>query len=401
MSTLHRPSLVDLSDPAILPDPYPLLARLREASPFAEMDGRIVVVGKHADCSVVLRDPNASSERSKALLVVRACEPSFVAMDPPDHTRLRRLVSKAFTPRIVAQLEPRIRATATELLDAAAPDGYLEVVSQLARPLPARIISEMLGVPAADYPRFAAWSDTLAYSVEPGFGLSRAEAQARADAEQAATDEFTNYFLELIAERRAHPAQDLLTEMIRAEDDGDKLTEAEMISTFFLLMIAGYETTIGLTANAILALLRHPDQLALLRANPALAGGVIEETLRYDAPVQITGRVARGGMQIGEVKARERALVVLLLGATGRDPEMFEFPDKFDITRTATTHLAFAAGPHFCLGAGLARLEARIAVEEFSRRVVSPQLNDGGAVYETKLNLRCPERLVVDYASIS
>jgi hypothetical protein len=405
MSTLHRPSLADLADPAFLPDPYPVLAGLREASPFTAMDGALVVAGKHADCSAVLRHPNSSSQRSESLITGalaggQACRPSILAMDPPDHTRLRSLVSEAFTPRRIAQLEPRIRALTTELLDAAAVVGPLEVVSQLAYPLPLRIISEMLGVPAADQPRFAGWSARLADSVQPAFGLSTAAARVKAEAEQAASDEFADYFQELITERRAQPAQDLLSEMIRAGDDGDKLTEDELIGTCILLLVAGHETTVGLISNAILALLRHPDQLALLQASPELASGAVEETLRYDAPVQMTARVARGGMQVGEMMTRDGALVVLLLGATGRDPDVFENPDRFDITRAVTGHLAFAAGPHFCQGAPLARLEAGIVLEEFSRRVVSPELDDGALAYKPNLNLRGPERLVVDFASI-
>jgi len=404
MSTLRRPALSDLADPAVLPDPYPVLAGLREASPFAELDGAFVVAAKHADCSAVLRHPNASSERDKSLLTPQASRrrnrPSFLSLDPPDHTRLRRLVSKAFTPRVIARLEPRILAITTELLDAAAQASQFEVVSQLAYPLPVRIISEMLGVPVADHPRFAGWSARLAHSVQPAFGLNTLEAQARAEAAQAASDEFAEYFRELIARRRANPAQDLLSDLIRAEDNGETLTEDELIATCVLLLVAGHETTVGLISNAILALVRHPGQLALLQSNPQLAAAAVEETLRYDAPVQMTGRVVRGRMRVGDVSAPDGALVLLLLAAAGRDPDAFDDPDRFNIKRGATSHLAFAAGPHFCLGAPLARLEATIALAEFSRRVQSPDLHAGGLAYKPNLNLRGPERLVLDFASI-
>lgn len=406
MSTLERPALAELADPAILPDPYPVLAGLRAASPFAEFDGAFVVVGRHADCSAVLRHPNASSERSKSLVAPTAPRrtrdrPSFLSLDPPDHTRLRRLVSKAFTPRTIVRLEPRIRAITSELLTAAAAAGQMEVVSQLAYPLPVRIISEMLGVPVEDHPRFAGWSARLAHSLQPGFGIDQAEAEARAEAAQVASDEFAAYFRELIAIRRARPAQDLLSEMIDAEDDGEKLTEDELIATCVLLLVAGHETTVGLISNAILALLRHPDQLAALHADPSLAAGAVEETLRYDAPVQMTARVARSGMQVGPVTARDGALVLLLLAAAGRDPEAFADPDRFDIRRGASSHLAFAAGPHFCLGAPLARLEATIAIESFARRMRDPELNPRGLDYKPNLNLRGPDRLVVEFAGIS
>ena len=405
MSAPARPALAALADPAVLPDPYPVLAGLREASPFTQAGGALVVVGRHADCSEILRDPRASSERNNSLLAppeVRAQRaPSFLSLDPPDHTRLRRLVSKAFTPRTIATLEPRIRAITGELLSAAANAGQLEVVSQLAYPLPVRIISEMLGVPIEDHPRFAGWSARLAHSLEPGFAVTPEQAQARADAADLASDEFAVYFRELIGRRRAQPQPDLLSAMIAAEDAGDQLTEDELIATCVLLLVAGHETTVGLISNAILALLRHPDQLALLRAQPELAASAVEETLRYDAPVQLTGRVARGGMQIGAVTAPDGGLVMLLLAASGRDPAVFADPDRFDIRRGASNHLAFAAGPHFCLGAPLARLEATIAIGEVARRVVAPEMAADGLSYKPNLNLRGPDRLVVDFAEIT
>jgi cytochrome P450 len=406
MSTMQRPALTDLADPSILPDPYPILAGLREASPFAEYDGTFVVVGKHADISAVLRHPNASSERNKSLLAPavprrRRERPSFLSLDPPDHTRLRRLVSKAFTPRRIAQLEPRIREITAGLLNGAAAAGQLELVSQLAYPLPVRIISEMLGVPIEDHPRFAGWSARLAHSLQPGFGVNQEEAISRAEAAQAASDEFAEYFADLIAKRRSHPANDLLTAMVQAEDNGEMLTEDELIATCVLLLVAGHETTVGLISNAVLALLRHPDQLALLQANPALAAGAVEETLRYDAPVQMTARVARGGMQVSDVTARDGALVLLLLAAAGRDPAVYSDPDQFDIRRGAANHLAFAAGPHFCLGAPLARLEATVVLEAIARGMIRPELDGASLAYKPNLNLRGPEQLVVRFAAFT
>ncbi len=405
MTTLERPALGVLADPATLPDPYPVLAALRESSPFAEFGGKLVVAGRHADCSAVLRHQNASSQRNQSLLAAgaqrRARErPSFLSLDPPDHTRLRRLVSKAFTPRMIARLEPRIRAVTGELLTAAADAGELELVSQLAYPLPVRIISEMLGVPIEDHPRFAGWSARLAHSLQPGFGVDADAVASRAEAAQAASDEFAEYFRALIAARRARPAPDLLSDLIRAEDNGEMLTEDELIATCVLLLVAGHETTVGLISNAILALLRHPDQLALIAANPGLAADAVEETLRFDAPVQMTARVARGGMQIGGVEAPDGALVLLLLAATGRDPEVFPDPDRFDLGRGATGHLAFAAGPHFCLGAPLARLEAATAVRAVATRLTRPELDVASLAYKPNFNLRGPERLVVRFAAV-
>jgi cytochrome P450 len=404
MTAAQRPRLAELADPAVLRDPYPVLAGLREASPFAEAGGAVVVAGRHEDCSRILRDPRASSERNRSLLAPAEARAqraaSFLSLDPPDHTRLRRLVSKAFAPRVIAALVPRIRELSDDLLDHAGSDGarQLEVVSQLAYPLPVRIISELLGVPAEDHSRFAGWSAALAHALQPQF-VSALDSSAAAAAQQARL-EFAGYFRELIATRRARPTGDLLSDLVRAEDDGHRLTETELIATCVLLLVAGHETTVSLISNAILALLRHPDQLAALRADLDLAGGAVEETLRYDAPVQFTGRVARGSIQVGPVSAPDGAVLMLLLAATGRDPDAFAEPDRFDIRRPGANHLAFAAGPHFCLGAPLARLEATIALQAFAARVADPELDPAGLAYKPNLNLRGPERLALSFRSI-
>jgi cytochrome P450 len=404
MSLAERPSLSLLSDPAVVADPYPVLASLRAASPYAAVDGNLVVVGRHADCSRVLRDPELSSERHRSVFSgANAPRPdglSFLSLDPPDHTRLRRLVSKAFTPRVIARLEPRIREVTAELLSAAAEQNphQLELVSQLAYPLPVRIISEMLGVPADDHRRFAVWSARLAHSLQPQFTAGEDD-ESEADAAQARA-EFAGYFRELIARRRAEPADDLLTELIRAEDEGSRLSEAELLSTCILLLVAGHETTVGLISNAVLALLRHPGQLAALRADPSLASAAVEETLRYDPPVQLTARIARGPVRIGTVDAPDGAVILVLLAATGRDPDVFPDPDRFDISRSPGGHLAFAAGAHFCLGAPLARLEASITLNAFATRVPEPQLAENGLSYKPNFNLRGPDRLLITTPSI-
>ncbi len=393
-------ALARLADPAVIADPYPLFATLREASPFVEFDGAMAVFGRYRDCSRILRDPRASSERDRSLLS-RPDAPrtrSFLSLDPPDHTRLRRLVAKAFTARVVATLAPRITEITDELLSAAAGNA-IELVSQLAYPLPVRIISELLGVPPGDQATFAAWSAKLAHSVQPQFGAADS-ALLQAQAERAGL-EFAAYFSELIAARRASPANDLLTKLIRAEDDGERLTEDELIATCVLLLVAGHETTVGLISNAALALLRHRDQLAALIADPELAAAAIEETLRFDPPVQLTGRIARNGLTIGELEPADGAVLLLLLAATGRDPQVFTEPDRFDIRRDAREHLAFAAGPHFCLGAPLARLEATIALRQFAARVIGPELDEAALTYKPNFNLRGPERLVLAFDRIA
>jgi len=403
MSITERPPLAQLGDPAVVANPYPVLAAIRAATPFAAVDGKLIVLGRHADCSRILRDSRVSSERGRSALAPpggpRREGMSFLSMDAPDHTRLRRLVAKAFTPRVIAGFAPRIREVTHELLSAAAArDPHeLEIVSQLAYPLPVQIICELLGVPAGDHQRFAGWSARLAHSLQPRF--IEQDEEGFADA-AAARIEFAEYFRELITQRRAEPGDDLLTELIRAEDEGSRLSEAELLSTSILLLVAGHETTVGLISNAVLALLRHPDQLAALRADPGLADGTVEETLRYDPPVQLTARIARSPIRIGEVEAQDGGVILLMLAATGRDPDVFPEPDRFDITRAAGGHLAFAAGPHFCLGAPLARLEASIALTAFADRVTAPELAGGGLTYKPNFNLRGPERLVVRTAGI-
>jgi cytochrome P450 len=396
-----------LADPAVIPDPYPLLARLREASPFADLGGALAVFGRYEDCSRILRDPRASSERGTSALAARRPEQerrrrSFLSLDPPDHTRLRRLVAKAFTPRVVARLEPRISEVTDELLTAAgqatACEAHeFELVKQLAYPLPVRIISEMLGVPPGDHSRFASWSARLVHSLQPSFGTVD---EAEAAAAEAAGREFGEYFVELIAERRSRPADDLLTELIKAEHEGERLTVDELIATAILLLVAGHETTVGLISNAMLALLRHRDQFAALVDDPGLAAAAVEETLRYDAPVQLTGRVAKTEMMFGDLAVAEGAVMLLLLAATGRDPAVFADPDRFDIMRGAKEHLAFAAGPHFCLGAPLARLEATIALRKIAARVIAPELDEDRLAYKPNFNLRGPERLVIGFDRI-
>jgi cytochrome P450 len=396
--------LMSLAEPAVIADPYPLYARLRRASPFTALDGALVVFGRYEDCSRILRDPKGSSQRDKSMLAPVRPErnrrsSSFLSLDPPDHTRLRRLVSKAFTPRVIATLAPRITELTDELLTAAARtgDGQLELVSQLAYPLPVRIISELLGVPPDDHATFAGWSARLAHSVQPSFGTADPAEVAEAD---LAAAEFREYFTELIAARRARPGEDLLTELIRAEDEGERLTIDELIATCVLLLVAGHETTVGLISNAMLALLRNPPQLAALTADPGLAACAVEETLRYDSPVQLTARIATRGMSIGSTTFADGAILLVLLAATGRDETVFRTPDEFDIRRHEIEHLAFAAGPHFCLGAPLARLEARIALRAIAARVAGPALDEDSLVYKPNFNLRGPERMVITFATM-
>jgi cytochrome P450 len=388
-----------LADPALRADPYPLLRQLREASPLPLVDGLLVVAARHRDCAALLRHPNASSERYRSALAVPSLELgalSFLSLDPPDHTRLRRLVSSAFTPRVVAALRPRVTEIVDALFRRVAEQGRMDVIDDLAYPLPVQIISELLGVPTEDHEQFRVWSALLARALDPQF--TDPDPQRVVEAEAART-EFNRYFSGLIALRRTHPREDLLSLLVHAESEGDKLDEEELLATCVLLLVAGHETTTNLIANAVLALLRHPDQLDALRARPDLVDGCTEETLRYDAPVQMTTRAARGPLPVGEVEVPDGGIAVLLIAAANRDPDVFDEPDRFDITRKPGGHLAFAAGIHFCLGAGLARLESAVVLDAFAQRVLAPRLL-GPVEYKANINLRGPARLDVGFEAI-
>jgi cytochrome P450 len=343
-----------------------------------------------------------SSERERARLSPGAKGPrtrNFLHLDPPDHTRLRRLVTKAFTPRVVAALETRIREVTRELFADVAAKGRFDVVSDLAYPLPLRIMCELLGVPFADRELIQDWSGKLSEALEPPLpGLVAPRATSRAAHARA---EFIQYFRELIARRRTAPRDDLVSHLVQVEETGDRLDENELLATCILLINAGHETTVNLISNGVLALLRHPDQLELLRRRPGLSGDVVEEVLRYDAPVQLTSRVAGEPVDLPGLHAREGDVVLLLLGAANRDPDVFPDPDRFDILRPpGAPHLSFAAGPHFCLGAGLARLEVRVAFELFAAHLVNPRPAATGLSYKPNLSLRGPDRLEVVYDDI-
>lgn len=395
--------LAGLFDPASRHDPYPLFDALRDNGPFLAMNGAMAVVTDHKRASAILRDPEVSSDRRKSLVPGTLTAPdndaplSFLTMDPPDHTRLRKLVSKAFTPKVAAELEPTIRTIVDELLADIADHDSFDVVHEFAYPLPVRIITELLGVPVADHEWFEGCGRRVASGLDPAVSINAPDQLADIHAAQA---EFREYFLGLIAERRRKPAEDLLSKLVQIEEHGDQLSEHELITTCVLLLLAGHETTAGLITGGVLALSRHPDQLAALRADPTLISGTVEETLRYDTPVQLATRIVRKPTVLGEVTAPADAMILMFLSAANRDPAVFEEPARFDITRDARAHLAFAAGTHFCLGAGLARMEASIALSAFATRVVRPELDESSVHYRPHLNLRGPDRMIVGFDSI-
>jgi cytochrome P450 len=386
-------------DAAVRADPYPVYRRMREEEPTHRSPLGFHVFTRYDDCLTVLRHPQMSSDgrnaagfaefleqQPAARKMAKAMEGKrpFLLLDPPDHTRLRGLVSKAFTPRTVEGLRPRIQQVVDELLDAVEPKGAMEVVEDLAYPLPVVIICEMLGVPASDHERFKGWSRDLARGLDPDF-VQPAEALERRFETVLA---FHEYFRDLIARRRSDPGADVLTALVHAEEQGDTLTEDEVLGTCTLLLVAGHETTVNLIGNGVLALLRHRDQLAKLRADPTLIKSAVEEILRYDPPVQFDARVATTDIEVGGVTVAQGEQPLLILAAANRDPQQFDAPDTLDITRVDNRHLSFGHGAHFCLGAPLARLEGQLALGTLAERLPRMEPAADVPVYKENLILR-------------
>ncbi|MFB6779366.1 cytochrome P450 [Streptomyces sp. NPDC056352] len=400
----QQPVLLPYADPAFVADPYPLFRQLREDGPVR----RAVIAGgleawlvtRYEDGIVALSDPRLSSDvrdASDPRLMQRlpATERESVLRnmlrsDPPDHTRLRRLVSNAFTARRVAELRPRVQAITDRLLDAIVPVGSADLVEDFALPLPVTVISELLGVPVADRHDFQRWTDDMI--------LQGAEPPDPARM-NAAWQQMHSYLTRLLEAKRARPGDDLLSALIATRDEENRLDEDELIAMAFLLLVAGYITTVNLIGSGIAALLAHPDQLQMLRKDPALLPGAIEEFLRYDGPVSPgIARFAREDVSIADVAVPRGATVLIASAIANRDPARFSEPDRLDITRQDNAHLAFGHGIHYCLGAPLARLEGQIAIGTALRRL--PHLTlavPPGELRWRPGGLRGPERLPVTF----
>jgi cytochrome P450 len=296
----------------------------------------------------------------------------FIFFDPPRHTKLRALISKAFTPRVVANLEPRIRDLSRELLDSAIGRGEMDLATEFAVPLPMRVIAELLGVPAVDWPRYKRWSDVILTIANT---ISRDEAAARTvEQYRAVTAEMRAWLPELIAQRRSERHDDLLTRLVEAEVDGERLSPEELLGFVQLLLVGGQETTANLINNAVLCFIEHPDQLARLRAAPELLPSAIEEVLRYRSPLHWMPRATRRGVELHGQTIPAGKIVLPMIGSANRDPKQFRDAGGFDISREPNPHLAFGHGIHACLGGPLARMEARIALTDFLGRVFDFQL---------------------------
>lgn len=345
-------------------NPQVFYAQLRSDEPLYYVEGlNAWLTTTYEDALFVLKDPRFTKDRRKLLSeqqgehsdLMESIFRNMLTVDPPDHTRLRRLVSQAFTPRMIEQLRPRIQQITDELLDKVQPQGSMDLIADFAYPLPITVISEMLGIPATDRTSFRTWTRAIMNMQE----------EAR-----SAMEAFLHYIQSLLAEKRAHPGNDLTSGLVQVQENGDQLSENELISMIFLLIIAGHETTVNLIGNGTLALLQHPDQLHLLRSDPSLLPTAVEELLRYTSPVSISDeRWANEDILLHGKLIRKGELVHAALIAANADEQQFSDPTVLDITRRENQHLAFGKGLHFCLGAPLARLEGQLAFGTLLRRL--------------------------------
>lgn len=371
----------DLFGPAFKANPYPTYAALREQMPICRRDAvagkSIWFITRYQDVAAILRDPRFVKQVQRTMTAAERTQlpptPPLIDLlsnhmlnlDPPDHTRLRTLVNKAFTITVVQQLALRIQTIADELLDRVQGRGQMDLIEEYAFPLPVSVIAELLGVPAQDRQRFRSWSSAF---VTPSVNVQRNSKKYQKT--RRLMEDFTGYMRRILAERRQQPRDDLLTLLLQAEEAGDKLREDELFSMIILLLVAGHETAVNLISNGVLALLQHPEQMALLRAQPELLEGAVEEMIRYDGPVErATMRFAAEDVEIDGHLIRRGDAVSLVLAAADRDPAHFAHPDALDCTRINNRHLGFGLGIHYCLGAPLARLEGRIALATLLHRL--------------------------------
>ncbi|HLK11387.1 MAG TPA: cytochrome P450 [Candidatus Binatia bacterium] len=387
-------------DPAFRDDPYPSLHRLRERDPVNLTPLGIWRLTRYADVHRLLHDVPAGVRTTAGELpgvdeATAGPRLFMLQQDPPTHTRLRRLVSGAFTPRAVAALRPQIERIVDGCLARVRDRGRMDVIADLALPVPSTVICEMMGVPVADRDRFTRWTAQatfgLAAGILPPEVLERATAAAMA---------LAAYFQDLIAERRNRLSDDILSALIRAEEAGDRLSPPELISQAIGLLIAGFETTIGLIGNGVRALCLHPRELARLRANPALVGSAVDECLRWDGPIVLTARVLHADVEFGGKVLPKDAKVWGILAAADRDPAVFPDPDRFDVARRPNEHLAFGGGAHFCLGAHLARLEAEITIDRLVAHFDDWTLESTGVEWGASL-FRVPGRLPLAFRAAS
>lgn len=387
-------------------DPYPVFDQLRREAPvFWSEKGEYWLVSRYNDAHEILGDLHfeKGARRFKqmdafAKLIPRANEmlgmrKNMLNANPPDHTRLRALVNKAFTPSMVSQMRSHIEDIANELIDDVKDKGHMDLINDFSFPLPATVIAEMLGIPAKDRDRFKGWSHAITAMLDPNPNPNMINMAKTI----VAVSELTDYLKPLVEERRNSRQKDLISALLGSEEDGQRLEQSELLSNIVLLLIAGHETTTNLIGNGTYALLRHPSQLAALKNNFELMPAAIQELLRYDSPVQIVRRIAAQDIEIGGQKIANGQTVLLLIGAANRDPDEFENADQLNITRSKNKHLAFGHGIHHCLGSSLAETEGQIAITQLLKRLPNMQLAQRSVTYKHPFSLRGLTELKVTF----
>jgi cytochrome P450 len=395
-----------LTDPALRADPYPLYERMYGLGPILSTEWGEYFITRHADCFNVLRDARFSSSSSHREgmdnireLITQLGYGDLMSLmtrlmlfaDPPDHTRLRRLVSKAFTPKAIEEMRPRIAAIVEEILDDADARGELELVEELAFKLPVTVISEMLGVPMDDHAQLRTWTSAAVAALDPSDNPQALLPAAEALREMRA------YFDALAERRRTDLGDDLLSAMIAAEDEGDRLSHEELIDTMLLLFAAGHETTVNLISGGTLNLLRNPAELERLVADPSLITTTVEELLRFGPPVQATARTATTDLELAGEPLARGTQVIVMVAIANRDPLVFDEPDLLDIGREDNRHLSFGGGIHLCLGAPLARVEGQEAIGRLIRRFPGIKLVDDQVEWKPTTTIRGPARLALTW----
>ena len=404
----------DLNSAEFLRNPYPIYDELRVNDPIHwSAENGYWIITRYADIVAQVQNDQLTSNRigaHQSRMPSEAKEhfrPFFTALgswmlmiDPPDHTRLRGLVSKAFTPGVVENMRRRVQRLVDDMLASVQERGRMDLMTDLANPLPATVIAEMLGVPTTDQQQFEAWSDDIAHGLA-GIDSARTKEELFTlyDLAQKSFLALSSYFREKVAELRVHPRENLLSALIRAEELGDRLTEDELFANCVLLMIAGHETTTNLIGNGVLALSRHPDQKDALARNPDAIVPAVEELLRYDSPVQKMGRIALADILIAGKQIKRGDLICFSFAAANRDPEQFAAPEQLDILRKPNRHLAFGHGLHYCVGAALARLEGQIAISTILSRLPGLRLETEDLEWNRNFTLRGLKSLPVAFSA--
>ncbi|MER7462464.1 cytochrome P450 [Streptomyces sp. NPDC097981] len=404
MRLKEKEALFDARDPRLRDDPYPLYQKLRDAEPVHRTPYGLWIVSGHSEVASLIRSPRLSSEYPQDPRwaeqrggwdspIVESTRRWMLMRDGGGHRRLRGLANPLFTTRAIQELAPRIEGIVHEIMDEMGSGRDVDLIGSLAARVPVTVFCGLGGLPVEDADLCRKWTDALGHVIDPS--IDEATRRLMNDAAQ----EFGDYVAEHLAVRRAAPRDDLLSRLLLAEFDGEKLTDDEIIANVLMFFMGGHETTVNLIGNGMLGLLRHPDQLRALREDPGLIQNGIDELARYDAPIQLVARITTGDVEVGDTTIPAGSKVMILLGAANRDPRRYPDPDRLDLSRRDVHPLSFGGGPHYCIGAMLAKAEARLVFTELAGRYRDIRLTDEDVVWRPQVNIRGLSELRVDLVS--